>query len=74
MARHLQNKFDNVQTIAKDSCFHFYYDGVDDDGKPSQITKHFDFKLDGRVDGTDDGNYHRTSSDDQARICLCLLS
>ena len=23
MAYHLQNKFDNVNTIAKDSCFHF---------------------------------------------------
>ena len=23
MARHLQNKFENVSTIAKDSCFHF---------------------------------------------------
>ena len=22
----LQNKFDNVNTIAKDSCFHFAYD------------------------------------------------
>ena len=26
MAYHLQNKFDNVSTIAKDSCFHFGYD------------------------------------------------
>ena len=25
MAYHLQNKFDNVNTIAKDSCFHFGY-------------------------------------------------
>ncbi len=25
MAYHLQNKFENVSTIAKDSCFHFYY-------------------------------------------------
>ena len=25
MAYHLQNKFDNVSTIAKDSCFHFGY-------------------------------------------------
>jgi hypothetical protein len=25
MAYHLQNKFDNVDTIAKDSCFHFGY-------------------------------------------------
>ena len=27
MARHLQNKFENVDTIAKDSCFHFGYMG-----------------------------------------------
>ena len=36
MAYHLQNKFDNVNTIAKDSCFHFGYmakkDGVEIDG------------------------------------------
>ena len=63
MARHLQNKFENVSTIAKDSCFHFYYDGVDSDGEPTQITKHFDFKLNGRVDGTDNGRYNRASSD-----------
>ena len=60
--------------LTKDSCFHFYYDGVNEKGEPTQITKHFDFKLDGRVDGTDDGGYHRTSSDRQTRICLRLLS
>ena len=27
MAYHLQNKFENVSTIAKDSCFHFHYLG-----------------------------------------------
>ena len=27
MAYHLQNKFENVDTIAKDSCFHFGYNG-----------------------------------------------
>ena len=27
MAYHLQNKFQNVDTIAKDSCFHFGYHG-----------------------------------------------
>ena len=26
-ARYLQNKFENVSTIAKDSCFHFNYIG-----------------------------------------------
>ena len=28
MAYHLQNKFPNVDTIAKDSCFHFGYHGL----------------------------------------------
>ena len=32
MAYHLQNKFDNVNTIAKDSCFHFAYDAQKGDG------------------------------------------
>ena len=26
-AYYLQNKFENVSTIAKDSCFHFHYQG-----------------------------------------------
>ena len=70
MAYHLQNKFPNVNTIAKDSCFHFGYmnkaDGdVDDcDGEYSDenrhddeddkyITKHFDFRLDGNINGSE---------------------
>jgi len=71
MAYHLQNKFPNVNTIAKDSCFHFGYmnkaDGEEntDDGHYSDenrhddndsqddkyITKHFDFRLDGNING-----------------------
>ena len=31
MAYHLQNKFENVDTIAKDSCFHFHYLGTKED-------------------------------------------
>ena len=31
MAYHLQNKFENVETIAKDSCFHFHYLGQVED-------------------------------------------
>ena len=31
MAYHLQNKFENVSTIAKDSCFHFHYLGTKED-------------------------------------------
>jgi len=72
MAYHLQNKFDNVDTIAKDSCFHFGYmakkDGeVDTDSLASErhieqddkyITKHFDFRLDGNINGEES---HRTN-------------
>jgi len=69
MAYHLQNKFPNVNTIAKDSCFHFGYmatkDGVaDEDTNPfdserhddqddKYITKHFDFRLDGNINGSE---------------------
>jgi len=63
MAYHLQNKFPNVNTIAKDSCFHFGYmakedetlsedmrvQNIDEDDK--YITKHFDFRLDGNING-----------------------
>jgi hypothetical protein len=72
MAYHLQNKFPNVNTIAKDSCFHFGYmnkkdgndidetnwrdhgrhmDNSDEDDK--YITKHFDFRLDGNINGSE---------------------
>jgi len=55
MAHYLQDKYPNVNTIAKDSCFHFGYmakkDATDDDDKYE--TKHFDFRLNGDIDGTD---------------------
>ena len=58
-ARYLQNKFDNVNTIAPDSCFHFGYMGQkeerDENDKPitvdARISEHFDFKIDGNVNG-----------------------
>ena len=38
-AYYLQNKFENVSTIAKDSCFHFHYmgevEGRDYDNQPT---------------------------------------
>jgi hypothetical protein len=60
MAYHLQNKFDNVSTIAKDSCFHFGYKSnnkEDDDYNEDHetITKHFDFKLNGNINGSESG-------------------
>ena len=55
MAHYLQDKYPNVNTIAKDSCFHFGYmakkDATDEDDKYE--TKHFDFRLNGDIDGTD---------------------
>ena len=63
MAYHLQNKFENVDTIAKDSCFHFGYMGEqesrDRNDKPimeqKYIESHFDFKLDGNINGEESG-------------------
>ena len=63
MAYHLQNKFENVDTIAKDSCFHFGYHGEvesrDTNDNPTMINKyiesHFDFKLDGNINGKESG-------------------
>jgi hypothetical protein len=66
-AWYLQNKFENVNTIAKDSCFHFgymakkggeeneytqeSYSGDHDEQDDKYITKHFDFRLDGNING-----------------------
>ena len=71
MAYHLQNKFDNVNTIAKDSCFHFGYmakkegetneyeqenwSGEHTEQDDKYITKHFDFRLDGNINGQENG-------------------
>ncbi len=63
MAYHLQNKFENVDTIAKDSCFHFGYMGEveerDQHDKPfmaeKYIESHFDFRLDGNINGKENG-------------------
>jgi hypothetical protein len=68
-AYYLQNKFENVETIAKDSCFHFHYLGqVEDrdyDNKPimkeDTIEEHFDFRLGGAYEGASD-SYSRDSA------------
>jgi len=57
-ARYLQDKFENVDTIQPDSCFHFHYLGQvesrDYDNNPimkeDTIEKHFDFRLNGSTD------------------------
>jgi hypothetical protein len=63
MAYHLQNKFENVDTIAKDSCFHFGYHGQVEDRdendkvfmKDKYIESHFDFRLDGNINSKETG-------------------
>jgi len=55
MAHYLQDKYPNVNTIAKDSCFHFGYMGKpeEDNEEDKYISKHFDFRLNGDIDGVD---------------------
>jgi hypothetical protein len=68
-AYYLQNKFENVSTIAKDSCFHFHYLGQVEDRdydnnpimKQDTIEEHFDFRLGGSFEGGSD-SYSRDSA------------
>jgi len=69
MAHYLQDKYPNVNTIAKDSCFHFGYMGKPEekDEEDKNITKHFDIRLNGDyegVDGQDDIDGYRPESRD----------
>jgi len=69
MAQYLQDKYPNVNTIAKDSCFHFGYMGKPEekDEEDKYISKHFDFRLNGDydgVDGQDDIDGYRPQSRD----------
>ena len=76
-AYYLQNKFENVSTIAKDSCFHFHYMGekeerdYDNNVKivPSTIEKHFDFRLNGSID-TDSNGRSSYSNDNEYGYAL----
>ena len=69
-AYYLQNKFENVETIAKDSCFHFHYLGqVEDrdyDNKPitkeDTIEEHFDFRLQGAYESDNSNSYDRNNA------------
>jgi len=66
-AYYLQNKFENVSTIAKDSCFHFHYMGeketrdYDNNVKIEEdtIESHFDFRLNGSIDTDNNDSYSR---------------
>jgi hypothetical protein len=69
-AQYLQNKFENVDTIAPDSCFHFHYLGTKEDRdydnnpivKEATIEKHFDFRLNGSIDVDSNSSYSRDDS------------
>jgi len=68
MAHYLQDKYPNVNTIAKDSCFHFGYMGKPEEAEEDDkyISKHFDFKLNGdmdNVDRHDNASYNPQSRD-----------
>jgi len=69
-AKYLQDKFENVDTIAPDSCFHFHYLGTKEDRdydnnpivKEATIEKHFDFRLNGDLDTENNSSYSRDDS------------
>ena len=62
LAHYLQDKYQNVNTVAPDSCFHFHYMGQVEDRdydnnpimKEKAIEKHFDFRLNGSIEGDSD--------------------
>ena len=70
-AYYLQNKFENVDTIAKDSCFHFHYQGqkeerdYDNNVKivDATIEKHFDFRLNGSIDTENNSSYSNNDNE-----------
>jgi len=70
-AWYLQNKFENVNTIAKDSCFHFHYEGeketrdYDNNLKMEKATieKHFDFRLNGSFDTDSNNSYNHSDNE-----------
>jgi hypothetical protein len=66
VAQWLQDNFENVSTIAKDSCFHFHYLGKKEKTNYNNeveieenvpIEKHFDFKLNGDIDTDSNSSY-----------------
>jgi len=70
-AYYLQNKFENVSTIAKDSCFHFHYLGTKEKRNYDNqieieenvpIERHFDFRLSGSFDEDNNDSYNNDNS------------
>ena len=70
-AYYLQNKFENVSTIAKDSCFHFHYMGEVEERdydnnlvmREKAIEKHFDFRLNGSIDTESNSSYRSNDNE-----------
>jgi hypothetical protein len=70
-AQYLQDKFENVDTIAKDSCFHFHYLGTKEDRdydnnpivKEANIESHFDFRLNGSLDTDNNSSYNHSDNE-----------
>ena len=70
-AYYLQNKFENVSTIAKDSCFHFHYMGEVEERdydnnlvmREKAIEKHFDFRLNGSIDIESNSSYRSNDNE-----------
>jgi len=69
-AKYLQDKFENVDTIQPDSCFHFHYLGTVEDRDydnnvkivEKNIEKHFDFRLNGSTD-VENNSSHTSDSE-----------
>ena len=70
-AKYLQDKFENVDTIQPDSCFHFHYLGTketrdyDNNLQVEEnipIEKHFDFRLKGSTD-VENNSSHTSDSE-----------
>ena len=70
-AQYLQDKFENVSTIAKDSCFHFHYMGEVEDRdydnnvimEKKAIEKHFDFRINGSIDTESNSSYRNNDNE-----------
>jgi hypothetical protein len=70
-AYYLQNKFENVSTIAKDSCFHFHYQGQKEERDydnnlkivDATIEKHFDFRLNGSISTDSNSSYSNNDNE-----------
>jgi hypothetical protein len=66
-----KNKFENVSTIAKDSCFHFHYQGQKEERDydnnlkivDATIEKHFDFRLNGSISTDSNSSYSNNDNE-----------